>query len=108
VPGERDLVFVKKKPSGFHGTPLLGYLVERGIDTVIVTGGATSNCVRATVFDAASWNLRTVVPQEAVFDRIPVSHAISLFDMDRQFADVLPTDEVLDYLQRRPREAAGA
>jgi len=98
VPGPLDIVFVKKKPSGFHGTPLLGYLVERGIDTVIVTGGATSNCVRATVFDASSWNFRTIVAQEAVFDRIPVSHAISLFDMDRQFADVTPVDEVLAYL----------
>lgn len=98
VPTERDLVFVKKKPSGFHGTPLLGYLIDRGIDTVIVVGGATSNCIRATVFDCASYNYRALVPQEAVFDRIPISHAISLFDMDRQFADVLPTPEVIDYL----------
>ena len=98
VPAERDLVFVKKKPSGFHGTPLLGYLIDRGIDTVIVVGGATSNCVRATVFDCASFNYRAIVPQEAVFDRIPISHAISLFDMDRQFADVLPAAEVMDYL----------
>ena len=98
-PAAGDLVFVKKKPSGFHGTPLLGYLIDRGIDTVIVTGGATSNCIRATVFDAASYNFRAIVPQEAVFDRIPISHAISLFDMDRQFADVLPVAEVLDYLK---------
>jgi len=53
---------------------------------VIIVGGATSNCIRATVFDASSYNLRAIVPQEAVFDRIPISHAISLFDMDRQFA----------------------
>lgn len=98
VPGPADIEFVKKKPSGFHGTPLLGYLVERGIDTVIIVGGATSNCIRATVFDASSWNFRTIVPQEAVFDRIPISHAISLFDMDRQFADVMPLAQVLDYL----------
>lgn len=98
MPTERDLVFVKKKPSGFHGTPLLGYLIDRGIDTVIVVGGATSNCIRATVFDCASYNYRAIVPQEAVFDRIPISHAISLFDMDRQFADVLPTPEVIEYL----------
>jgi nicotinamidase-related amidase len=97
-PGPHDLVFVKKKPSGFHGTPLLGYLQDRGVDTVIVTGGATSNCVQATVFDASSYNLRAIVPQEAVFDRIPVSHAIALFDMDRQFADVLPVEEVLAWL----------
>jgi nicotinamidase-related amidase len=98
TPSARDIVFVKKKPSGFHGTPLLGYLTERGIDTVIIVGGATSNCIRATVFDAASYNLRAIVPQEAVFDRIPVSHAISLFDMDRQFADVTTVTEVVQYL----------
>jgi maleamate amidohydrolase len=95
VPGPGDVVFVKKKPSGFHGTPLLGLLVDRGIDTVIVVGGATSNCIRATVFDASSYNFRTIVPAECVFDRIPISHAISLFDMDRQFADVIPLTEVL-------------
>ena len=97
-PGDQDIVFVKKKPSGFHGTPLLGYLLDRQIDTVIIVGGATSNCIRATVFDASSYNLRTIVVQEAVFDRIPISHAISLFDMDRQFADVVTMQEALKYL----------
>lgn len=107
-PAPGDIVFVKKKPSGFHGTPLLGYLVQRQVDTVIIMGGATSNCVRATVFDASSYNLRAIVPQEAVFDRIPISHAISLFDMDRQFADVVPAADVIAYLNALPRRAAGA
>ncbi len=98
TPAHGDIVFVKKKPSGFHGTPLLAYLIERQVDTVIIVGGATSNCIRATVFDAASYNFRAIVPQEAVFDRIPISHAISLFDMDRQFADVVPVAQVTDYL----------
>jgi nicotinamidase-related amidase len=101
TPSARDIVFVKKKPSGFHGTPLLGYLVDRGIDTVIVIGGATSNCVRATVFDSSSYNFRTIVAEDAVFDRIPVSHAISLFDMDRQFADVMPVDDILATLKKQ-------
>lgn len=104
VPGPHDIVIVKKKPSGFHGTPLLGYLLDRQIDTVIIVGGATSNCIRATVFDASSYNLRAIVPQEAVFDRIPISHAISLFDMDRQFADVVPIQQVLDHLDAHRAE----
>jgi maleamate amidohydrolase len=108
TPAPGDVVFVKKKPSGFHGTPLLGYLIDRRIDTLIVTGGATSNCIRATVFDASSHNFRTIVPQEAVFDRIPISHAISLFDMDRQFADVVPLGEVLERLRRPPAHAGTA
>ncbi|MDE2516858.1 MAG: isochorismatase family protein [Rhodospirillales bacterium] len=98
-PEPGDIVFVKKKPSGFFGTPLLSYLIDRAIDTVIVVGGATSNCVRATVFDAASHNLRAIVAEDAVFDRLPVSHAISLFDMDRQFADVVTADAVIAHLR---------
>jgi nicotinamidase-related amidase len=78
---------------------VLSLLVDRGIDTVIVCGGATSNCVRATVFDSASLNFRTIVAEEAVMDRIPVSHAISLFDMDRQFADVVKCDEIVAYFE---------
>lgn len=93
-----DMVFVKKKPSAFFGTPLLSYLVDRGIDTVIVAGGATSNCVRATVLDSTAYNFRTIVAREAVFDRIPISHAVSLFDMDRQFADVVGCDEIVAHL----------
>lgn len=103
-----DIVFVKKKPSGFHGTPLLGYLVERQIDTVIIMGGSTSNCVRATVFDASSYNFRTIVVREGVFDRIPISHAISLFDMDRQFADVVPDTEVVEYFNALPADTERA
>ena len=97
-PGPNDIVFVKKKPSAFHGTPLLGYLVERRIDTLIIMGGATSNCVRASVFDANSYNFRAMVVEQAVFDRIPISHAISLFDMDRQFADVVSAEATAAYL----------
>jgi formyl-CoA transferase len=98
-PRPGDIVIDKKKPSAFHGTPLLGYLVERRIDTVIVLGGATSNCVRATVFDAASYEYRAIVPADAVFDRLPISHAISLFDMDRQFADVTDAATVIAELR---------
>ena len=109
-PRPGDIVFVKKKPSAFHGTPLLGYLIDRGVDTVIVLGGATSNCVRATVFDSTSYNYRTIVPADAVFDRLPISHAIGLFDMDRQFADVVTSEEVVAHLGRpgavKPDDAA--
>ena len=98
-----DLVFVKKKPSAFHGTPFLSYLIGRNVDTLVIVGGATSNCVRATVFDSASYNLRTIVPADAVFDRLPISHAIGLFDMDRQFADVTSADHVIAELEARAK-----
>ena len=99
-PQSGDIVIVKKKPSAFVGTPLLGLLIDRQIDTVIIVGGSTSNCVRATAVDAAALNLRVVVPADCVFDRFDVSHRVSLFDLDRQYADVNWCDDVVAELEK--------
>ena len=98
APQPSDYVFVKKKPSAFLGTPLLGLLIDKGVDTVIVTGGSTSNCVRATAVDSTSYNFRTIVAEDCVFDRFEVSHFVALFDLDRQYADVMPSAEVIGQL----------
>lgn len=102
APQPGDTVFVKKKPSGFHGTPLLDYLIDRGVDTVVVTGGSTSNCVRATAVDAAAYNLRVVVAADCVFDRISVSHRVALFDLDRQYGDVMWSRDVIAHWNSEP------
>lgn len=98
APASDELVLEKKRFSAFFGTPLLSHLIALGVDTLIVTGGSTSNCVRATVVDGASFDFRVIVPREAVFDRIPVCHEISLFDMHRAYADVLDCAAVAEYL----------
>ncbi len=96
LPG--DVVFAKAKPSGFFGTPLLSYLIEWEVNTLLVAGGTTSGCVRATVVDAFSYNFRVSVVEDAVFDRGQASHALSLFDMQAKYADVISASEALDYL----------
>lgn len=98
-PKSEDFVFVKKKPSAFFNTPLISYLMELNIDTLYITGGSTSNCVRATVFDSSSYNLNTVVIEDCVFDRIQLSHEVSLFDMNRQFADVVSLEEAVKQIE---------
>ncbi len=97
-PGPRDLVVRKEKPSGFFGSPLQSYLQNLGCDSVIVTGTTTSGCVRATVIDAFSLNFRTTVVEDGCFDRSQASHAINLCDMNAKYANVMPSDEVLEYL----------
>jgi maleamate amidohydrolase len=97
APQPGDHVLVKKKPSAFIGTPLQLMLIDRQIDTVIVTGGSTSNCVRATAVDAASYNYRTIVVEDCVFDRFDISHKVALFDIDRQYGDVVTSGEVIGY-----------
>jgi len=98
APAPNEIVIQKTKPSGFFGTPLASYLTHLQVDTVIVTGGVTSGCIRATVLDAFANNFKTIVAEEATFDRSETSHKLNLFDMDAQYADVLGVSEVKAYL----------
>jgi nicotinamidase-related amidase len=103
APGPRDLVALKQKPSGFFGTPLQSWLQLLGCDSVIVTGTTTSGCVRATVLDAFSQNFRVTVVEDGCFDRAQASHAINLCDMNAKYANVLHSEEVLEYLRGVPQ-----
>ncbi|MHB2022620.1 MAG: isochorismatase family protein [Mycobacteriales bacterium] len=97
-----EAVIAKAKPSAFHSTTLLSMLIYRGVDTVVVVGGVTSGCVRASAVDAFSYGLRVVVAEDAVFDRSELSHATSLFDLEQKYAQVCPSDAALDYLGLSP------
>jgi nicotinamidase-related amidase len=98
APRPGEVVLEKSAPSAFWGTPLVGHLVSLGADTIVVAGESTSGCVRATVVDGKSYRYKMIVPEECVFDRDEAPHAINLFDLDQKYADVIPLDEVLDYL----------
>jgi maleamate amidohydrolase len=69
-----------------------------GCDSIVVAGTTTSGCVRATVIDAFSNNFRSIVIEDACFDRAQTSHAVSLFDMHAKYADVVPSSDVLKYV----------
>ena len=99
APGARDIVIRKHKPSAFFGTPLMAFLNDLGADSLIVTGTTTSGCVRASVLDAFSLNIRIAVAEEGCFDRSQASHAINLADMHAKYADVLPAEEVLSFVE---------
>jgi maleamate amidohydrolase len=98
TPEPGEVVLDKVKPSAFFGTPLISHLVEHRVDTIVLVGGTTSGCVRATAVDAFSHNYRTVVVEDAVFDRAQVSHDVALFDLNGRYASVLTSDDVTTYL----------
>ena len=97
-PRRGEAVLAKSKPSAFHGTPLSSMLVYRGADTLVIVGGVTSGCVRATAVDAFSLGYRVVVPEDAVFDRSELVHAVHLFDLEQKYAEVPTASEVASYL----------
>jgi len=97
---ERDIVINKRMASAFFETNLGSLFTWHRVDTVIVTGGSTSGCVRATVVDSLSRGFRTVVPEECVADRHESPHFANLYDMAVKYADVLPVAEVLAFMEQ--------
>ena len=96
---DRDVIYCKKMPSPFFETPLQSLLVWHKIDTIIITGGSTSGCVRAAAVDSLSRGYRTIVPEECVADKHESYHFANLTDMLLKYADVVSYKEVDVYLQ---------
>ena len=88
--------------SAFFETNLRSLLTFHGVDTVVVTGGSTSGCVRATVVEGLSCGYRMIVPVECVADRHESPHFANLYDMAVKYADVLPVEEVVAGLAAIP------
>jgi maleamate amidohydrolase len=100
APREPEPVRNKLFAAAFYGTGLPSLLAAAGVDTLIVAGASTSGCVRATAVDALQYGYRPVVPRESVGDHNEQAHEANLYDIDAKYGDVVPTEEVLEYLER--------
>lgn len=93
-----DVFYEKKMPSPFFETPLQSLLVWHQVDTVILTGGSTSGCVRAAGVDSLSRGYRTIIPEECVADKHESYHYANLTDLSLKYCDVLEVNEIFDWL----------
>jgi nicotinamidase-related amidase len=99
---EDEIVVVKKGASAFFGTNLTAILVSQRVDTVILCGATTSGCVRATAVDLLQNGFPTLVPRECVGDRAQAPHEANLFDIQAKYADVVPVEDAVGYLESVP------
>jgi maleamate amidohydrolase len=95
APEGDDAVFPKTRPSIFFGTPLLLWLRREGADGVVLTGGSTSGCVRASAVDAYSNGFEAIVVEDGCFDRIQSAHDRALLDLSFKYARVMSAAELL-------------
>jgi nicotinamidase-related amidase len=102
APAADDIVLRKTKPSAFFGTPLLSQLVALRVDSLFITGGATSGCVRASAVDAFSNNYPTTLIADCCFDRFEASHVMSLFDLGAKYAEIASSADVLARIKSLP------
>jgi maleamate amidohydrolase len=93
APQPGEAIVKKSKASGFFRTSLDVLLWRRRVDTVLIAGSTTCGCIRATTVDAHSLGFETVVLADAVWDRSPFSHAVSLFELSMKYAAVVPVSE---------------
>ena len=104
---EEETVILKKGASAFFGTNLPSILVSQGVDTVIMCGEKKSGCIRATAVELLQYGYPTLGPRECVGDRAQGPHEANLVDIQAKYADVVPVEDALSYLES-VKESAGA
>jgi maleamate amidohydrolase len=107
-PRTDETIVLKKGASAFFGTNLPAILVSQSVDSVILCGATTSGCIRATAIDLLQYGYPTLVPRECVGDRAQAPHEANLFDIDAKYADVVPVDDVLEYVESVPGTVGAA
>lgn len=99
APREKDILISKKKPSAFFATPLMSYMNDLDVDSIFIVGGTTSGCIRATALDSFSYNFKTTIVEQCVFDSFESSHAMNLFDLNTKYVDVVDLEDAISYLK---------
>lgn len=95
---EKDILVCKHTYSAFWGTPLLNILCQNGIENVLVCGIKTNICCRQTAVDSASHGFKTYIIRDMTSTNNDEIKAYHLAEMNKYFAKVLDSAEVLERL----------
>ncbi|ASW53424.1 isochorismatase [Plantactinospora sp. KBS50] len=94
-PRPGDVEVVKRTIGAFYGTGLAERLRERGVDTVVMAGLATTMGVESTARAAADHGFELVFASDAMSGMTATEHEHALTNIFPRFGAVLSTDEVL-------------
>ena len=93
APGAGDIVVTKRRVSAFAGSDLDVVLRAREIDTLVLTGIATSGVVLSTIRQAADLDYRLVVLADGCLDADPEVHRVLTEKVFPRQADVVAVDD---------------
>jgi len=101
-----ELVLDKNTSSAFHSTPIDLFLRNMNVDTLILTGIASDQCVFATALDAADRGFHVIIAADACANLDPGSAEAVQVLFGRVFGYVMRTPGILDWLEtgNEPRE----
>jgi nicotinamidase-related amidase len=98
-PQEGDYVIVKKKWSAFFRTELDLLLRRLRIDTVVLCGTQTPNCVRATAFEADENDFEVLILGDSTSSKNSDIQESNLRDMRNAGFQVMPTAEFIKEIE---------
>jgi maleamate amidohydrolase len=94
APHPEDYVFLKRRPSAFHGTGVAELLRMLRRDVVIIGGGATNRGVETSVREAFNMDIACVVVRECCWGGDAAAHAYSLDKAMKMYARIRGLDQV--------------
>jgi nicotinamidase-related amidase len=102
-PEPDDYVIGKHRWSAFFQTHLELSLRSRGIDTIVLCGGATEIGIASTAYAARDLDFDLVVASDACTSPRAAAHELFMTTVFPRFARVRTTDEVIAMIERSPR-----
>lgn len=103
APRPEDYIVPKYRWSTFHGTYFDLALRSRGIDTLIISGGAVDVGVASTVYSARDHDYNVVIVRDACSNSYPDSLVVFMDTVFPRMARVRTTDQVLEMIRRHSR-----
>ena len=82
--------------------------MQRGLDTVLVTGTVTNVCCESTARDAMMLNFKTVMVTDANAAATDADHNASLIAFYLTFGDIMSTEMLIGCLERNARKSLAA
>jgi maleamate amidohydrolase len=98
APRPEDYVFLKRRPSAFHGTGVAELLHMLRRDVIIIGGGATNRGVETSVREAFNMDIASVVVRECCWGGDAAAHAYSLDKAMKMYARIRRLEQVVAML----------
>ena len=94
APRAEDYVFLKRRPSAFHGTGVAELLHMLRRDIIIIGGGATNRGVETSVREAFNLDIASVVVRECCWGSDVAAHSYSLDKAMKMYARIRGLEQV--------------
>lgn len=92
---EGDYEIIKPRYSAFFHTSLDLLLRRLGVDTVVLTGTTTPNCIRSTCYDGISLDYRVVVLEDCCSSNTEEIQRANMLDMGNVGAEIMSSSAFL-------------